>query len=127
MTIYYYDISKKGRDLLGTKDIPMLTNEQTVKESIMNLFQTQPFTVPMNPEIGLDLDRYLFDPIDDLSAAMMKIDIEMGLKRYEPRINNIQVQVIGDEDLQTYIIYLNFEINFTNSNQEMVIDFKSIR
>ena len=127
MPIYYFDISKKGKDVLGTKDIPMLTNEQAVKESIWNILLTQPGTSLMDSEKGIDLDRYLFDFVDDLTASMMETDILMGLQKYEPRINNINVVVTPDEENQTFLININYDINFTNSTQEMEIPFTKIR
>lgn len=125
--VYYFDVSKKGKDLLGTKDIPMLINEQAVKEEIYNLFHTQPGSIPMFPDKGIDLDRYLFEPIDDFTAEMMRNDIEIALKKYISRISNINILVIPEEENETYIINLNYEVTFTNSQQSMVLDFKKIR
>jgi phage baseplate assembly protein W len=127
MPVYYYDISKKGKDLLGTRDVPMLTNEQAVKESISNLLSTQPGSKLYDPKYGIDLDRYLFEFVDDLTATMMQTDIEMGIRNYEPRATNLVVIVDADEENQTFYITIQFTVNFSNSQQEMKIDFKKIR
>jgi hypothetical protein len=127
MSIYYYDFSKKGRDLLGSKDVPLITNEQSIKESIINLLSTEPGSRPMDPRYGLNLHRYLFEPLDDITADLLAYDIKMGLEAFEPRINNIEVQIEPVEDENTFIIYISFNVKFTSSIEKMEIDFRKIR
>lgn len=127
MSIYYYDFSKKGRDLLGNKDVPLITNEQSIKESIINLLSTEPGTRPMDPRYGLNLQRYLFEPLDDITADLLAYDIKMGLESFEPRINNIEVQIEAVEEENTFIIYISFQVKFTSSIEKMEIDFRKIR
>ena len=91
---YYFDFSKKGQDYLGIKDIPVIKNDQAVKEGIINLLSTEVGTRPMHPEYGVDLSRYLFEPIDDITSDLITYNIELALERFEPRVSNVAVTVI---------------------------------
>jgi len=125
--VFYFDVSKKGQDLLGTKDIPLLKNEQAVKESVLNLLSTEIGSRPMHPDYGINLNRYLFEPIDDITSDLIAYDIQRGLEVYEPRINNVNVEVIPTEEENSYTIYLSFNIVYSNSNETLEIDFQKIR
>jgi uncharacterized protein len=125
--IIYWDISKKGKDLLGTKDVPIISNDQAIKESIYNLFHTQRGTRLMNPEYGLDMNSYLFEPIDDFTAQTMQYDIKEGIERWETRIKNLEVEVIPYEDENAYVVNINFTISYTNTPETLQIRFQRVR
>jgi len=122
-----FDVSKKGQDVLGTKYMPLLKNEQAVKESVLNLLSTEIGSRPMHPDYGINLNRYLFEPIDDITSDLIAYDIQRGLEVYEPRINNVNVEVIPTEEENSYTIYLSFNIVYSNSNETLEIDFQKIR
>jgi phage baseplate assembly protein W len=124
---YYFDVSKKSINPLNNGDIAILKNMQAILESISNIIQTGRNTVLMKPEQGIDLDQYIFEPIDDLTALQIKDDIEHGLNKYEPRIKNVVVMVIPDEENQTFNIIINCIETITNSNQQFEINFNKIR
>lgn len=127
--IYYFDVSKKGIDLIGTRDVPVLTNEQAVKESLYNLLLTETGTKVMDPLYGLDLEQYLFEPNDDMTAEAMQYDIMTGIQAIEDRINNLEVIVVPDEDekANSYVITINFTVIFSNVTQTLQVDFNKIR
>jgi phage baseplate assembly protein W len=125
--IYYFDISKKGRDLVGNRDLPLLTNEQAVKESIYNILLTEVGTKIMDPQYGINLERYLFQPIDGFSSEAMQYDIYHGIRRFEDRISNLVVTVVPFEDESSYWITIDFEVVFSNTTQTLKVDFTKIR
>jgi len=58
--VYFFDITKIGKDLTGKRDISLLVNEQALLESVMNIMQTEPGERVWNPEFGCSLNQYLF-------------------------------------------------------------------
>lgn len=124
--IYFFDFSKKG-DLQGNKDLTKITNEQAVMESVYNILLTQPGERVMNAAFGCNIDRYLFEPIADYTAEFMRSEIHTALINYEPRINELLVEVIPDEDNNTYIININFTVNTTTEVQRLQTTLKKIR
>ena len=124
---YYFDFSKKGVDYLGNQDIPVIKNDQAIKEAVLNLLSTEVGSRPMHPTYGIGLDRYLFEPIDDITADLISFEVQLGLERFEPRINNINVEVIPDEDSLSFSLTVGFDIVYSGSSEVLEIDFKKIR
>jgi|GEM_PF-6490313 phage baseplate assembly protein W len=125
--IYYWDVSKKSINPLNNKDIAVLNNAQAILESISNILQTGLYTVLWSPDEGIDLDKYLFEPIDNITAMQIQQDIIYGLDLYEPRVKNVVVTVIPDIDNETFNIIINCTETITNSDQTFQVDFKKIR
>jgi phage baseplate assembly protein W len=126
-TIYYWDVSKKTTNPLNNKDIAVLNNAQAILESISNILQTGFYTVLWSPDEGIDLVKYLFEPIDNITAMQIQQDIIYGLNLYEPRVKNVVVTVIPDIDNETFNIIINCTETITNSDQTFQVDFKKIR
>jgi len=96
------------RDVQGSYDL------QAIKNSIINAFLTSPGQKILNPEFGLDLRRYLFEPVNSSTAYMIKYDIDTRLPDQEPRIELINVQVDAVTDAQEY--YIAMQINVPSLN-----------
>jgi len=90
-------------------DVQALYDVEAIKNSITNAFLTTPGDKILNPTFGIDLRRFLFEPVDDFISEIIKDDIKVKLPRMEPRIELKNVTVVGDEDNQQYNISL--EIN----------------
>lgn len=126
-TTFYFDFSKKGQDLLGNQDVPIMINDQAIKESIINLLSTEIGSRPMNPTYGVNLDKYLFEPIDEITSDLLSFEISNALDAFESRINNVKVNVTPTEDELSYTIDISFGITYTNGTEVLSIDFKKIR
>ena len=126
-SIYYFDISKKGIDILNNKDVPVLTDSNAIRESVINLLSTENETFIYDPEKGVDLNKYIFEPIDEFTAAMIKYEINLSLNKYESRIKDLEVSVVPIEEENTYEINITYKEIFSNSEQTIQIDFKKIR
>jgi phage baseplate assembly protein W len=91
------------------KDIDALYDIEAVKNSIMTALTTSPGDKILTPKYGIDLRRYLFEPIDDFILDIIKDDIEIKLPVMEPRVQVVNVDVQGSED--TNEIYITMQIN----------------
>lgn len=103
-----YNTQLNKREFLN--DIEALYDIEAVKNSIKTAFLTAPGQKILNPEYGVDLRQYIFEPIDDFTAEIIKDDIESKLPQMEPRITLRNVSVVGDEDNQTYWIELQIDV-----------------
>lgn len=120
--IYYYDISKIGKDYTGRKDISILTNEQAILESVSNILATEQGERVMRPDFGCALNQYLFEPLDAVTTTMIKKTITDSINKYETRIENLEVNVTPDEDNNTYEITVVFNMKTTNKNNKNSIN-----
>ena len=81
-----------------------------IKNSIVNCFLTAPGQKILNPTFGIDLRRFLFEPVDDYTSEIIEDDISRRLPLLEPRITVTNVSVIADPDAQEYQIFLQINI-----------------
>lgn len=96
------------------KDIQANFDEEAIKISISNIFLTSPGQKILNPTFGLDMRRYLFEPISEFISILIGDDIENKLPDQEPRITVEDVSVIPDFDNQEYRIFLQINVPSLN-------------
>jgi|TARA_R110002110_G_scaffold229884_1_gene445442 phage baseplate assembly protein W len=92
------------------KDVSVLYDIEAIKNSIVTAFLTSPGDKILSPLYGVDLRQYIFEPVDDFTADIIQEDIESKLPRMEPRITVKNVEVIGDEDANSYYINLQIDV-----------------
>mgnify|MGYP003137617815 CR=1 FL=1 len=105
-SVYYNNQFNKSSIL---KDVQGLYDENAILNSIANIFLTAPGQKILSPEFGLDLRRYLFEPISDFGAFSIRDDIQNRLPLMEPRVEIEGVSVIPNSDDNEYRI--NLQIN----------------
>jgi|TARA_R110002020_G_C15725624_1_gene723491 phage baseplate assembly protein W len=120
-TARYYNRQLEKTDNL--KDIEGLYDLESIKNSIANIFLTSPGQKILNPEFGLDLRRYLFEPMNNFTVYEIKDDIKNNLPSQEPRIQLENVEIKGDRENQAY--YITLQINVPSLNA-YGISFKSL-
>lgn len=125
--IYYYDITKIGKDFVGKKDISIITNEQALLESVVNILSTEPGERIMNPEFGCPLQRFVFEPLDNITARQIKNTIIDSILKFETRINDLDVSIIPDENNNTYTIDVIFSMKTSDKKQTINITLNKIR
>jgi phage baseplate assembly protein W len=101
------------------RDIAADFDENAIRNSIYNLFNTVPGQNLLNPEYGLNLVKYLFEPLNEYNGRLIGNAIIDGLSTYEPRVvvNNIDIQI--NEDEQTYYITLSIAIPILNAQLQI--------
>lgn len=92
------------------KDIQASYDIEAIKNSISNAFRTIPGQKILNPQFGIDIRQYLFEPVDIYTAELIRDDIERELPLAEPRITISDVVVEGNEDEQEYQIDLQINV-----------------
>jgi phage baseplate assembly protein W len=93
-----------------TKDVPALINERAIMRSIRNLVQTIPTERFFNLEIGSDIRRSLFEFVDFGTASIIKDQILNTISNFEPRVNNVQVEVNPNPDRNEFEVTVVFNI-----------------
>jgi len=99
------------------KDIQIAEDLGAIKNSLFNLFTTVPGQKILNPIYGLNLTQYLFVPISTTQAQIIGETIFTGIRKYEPRVNIITINVETDYDNNQYNIYLVLSIPSLNITQ----------
>jgi phage baseplate assembly protein W len=79
-------------------DILAIKNETAIARSVRNLVFTLPGERFFNQNLGSKVSRVLFENIDQVSASIIKDEIETTINNYEPRVQLISVDVAPDYD-----------------------------
>jgi len=93
-----------------TSDIIALKNESAIARSVRNIVFTVPGEKPFDEDFGSQISQALFENINDISANIIKSEIQSSLKRYEPRVNVREVEVNPNFDQNEFNVTIVYEI-----------------
>ena len=93
-----------------TDDIIGVKNDTAIARSIRNLVLTSPGERFFNPKLGSEVSEILFDTVDDISAAVIKDEIEQTIIKFEPRVKLEDVKVKGDFDNNQFNITVTYDV-----------------
>ncbi len=93
-----------------TNDLPVLVNQQAIRRSIRNLVQTIPTERFFNPILGSDVRQSLFEFVDFGTASDIRDQILNTISNFEPRVNDVDVQVDPRPDENEFEITIIFNI-----------------
>jgi len=91
-------------------DLIALRNESAIARSIRNLVLTYPGERFFNENIGSKISRSLFENIDEITASVIRDEIENTINNYEPRVNFIEVFVDPNYDNNEFNVTINYQI-----------------
>ncbi len=106
----FKDISLSFTPHPVTKDLPILKNENAIVRSVRNLVQTIPTERFFNSELGSDVQDSLFGFVDYGTASLIEDQIITTVTNFEPRVENIQVEVDPQQDNNSFGVIVKFDI-----------------
>ena len=110
LTNIYSDLDLTFNLVPGTKDVARSFDDQAVIRSIRNLLLTNFYERPFQPNLGGNIDRLLFEPANNLTASLIKNEIQNVITNYEPRAKIDNIVVNADIDNNSFVISLSFYI-----------------
>jgi len=93
-----------------TKDLPVLTNERSIRRSVRNLVETIPTERFFNSTLGTNIRKSLFEFVDYSTAVIIEDQIRNTVRFYEPRVTNLKVQVDPRPDDNSFDVNVIFDI-----------------
>ena len=106
----FKDISLSFSPHPVTKDLPVLLNERAIVRSVRNLVETIPTERFFNSLIGTDIRDSLFENYTRTTVAVIEDQIRETVYNFEPRVDNLDVEVIGRPDRNELEVKVLFEI-----------------
>lgn len=103
-----FDIAFKAHPV--TKDLVKKTGANAVVQAIVDLIQTNHYEKPFHPEIGGNVRRLLFEPIDNITANLLSQEIQRTIKNFEPRATVLGVYVQSSPEQNGYDVTIEFSI-----------------
>ena len=99
-----FEVNPINADIIGVK------NDTAIARSIRNLVLTTPGERFFNEDLGSGVSEILFDNVDDISAAVIRDEIEQTINRFEPRVELEDVKVKGDSDNNEFNVTITYNI-----------------
>ena len=106
----FKDISMSFKVSPLTFDLIANKNETAIARSIRNLILTAPGERPFNPELGSQVSRLLFNPMDDITTDSLREQISNTINNFEPRVEINTVEVTPEYDNNGYNVLISYFI-----------------
>lgn len=108
-------------------DVARITDFEAVRRSIKSLILTDKYERLLDPNIGSNINRILFEPMDGSSATVLQNYIRETISNYEPRAQLIDVLVIPDDDRNQYTVTIYFSVQFSEDVQTVSLFLNRVR
>ena len=99
-----FQVNPLNYDIIATK------NETAIARSVRNLILTQPGERFFNQNLGSGVSKALFENLDQISASVIKDEIENTINNYEPRVDLINVDVEPNYDNNEFNVTIHYYI-----------------
>tara|TARA_B100000427_G_scaffold123713_1_gene102952 strand:+ start:1959 stop:2351 length:393 start_codon:yes stop_codon:yes gene_type:complete len=95
----FKDLSVTFKKHPVTDDVITVKDKAAITQSIKNLLLTNKGERLFQPQLGSNLQKSLFEPLDYGTAGMIKSQVKETIKRWEPRV--IVEDVLCEPDFNT--------------------------
>ncbi len=106
----FKDISLSFTPHPVTKDLTVIKDANAIKRAVRNLVQTIPRERFFNPNLGTDIRGSLFDFCDFGTASVIQQQIQTTIENYEPRVDNLKIEVFPKPDTNEFEVNIYFDI-----------------
>jgi phage baseplate assembly protein W len=93
-----------------------------VAESIKIILLTKKGERMMRPDFGCNISKYMFDILDITTLKQIELEIEEAIKKWEYRIEDLQVQVQEDKENEGRLI-INVQYVLLNNPEPIVQNY----
>lgn len=119
--VIYQDILYSSLFDRDTKDIFLLSNEDSVKQSILSILLTNRGERPFSPLFGSDINKILFENVTPQTTTQLISFITNAIENFEPRANLINVLASPLPDENAYTVTVVFSV--INKTEPITLDF----
>ncbi len=106
-----------------TGDLQVTKEDAAVKQSVVNLLLTIPGERPFNSNLGSRISELLFEPLDYGIAAQIQSEIRTTLRKYEPRIGIVELNVEPEYEQNSFSVHMEYEIVGRQDDTPQEINF----
>tara|TARA_B100001142_G_scaffold6565_1_gene6667 strand:- start:48437 stop:48829 length:393 start_codon:yes stop_codon:yes gene_type:complete len=99
-------------------DLVVVKDKAAIVQAITALLLTNKGERPFQPDLGCDIRRSLFEPLDYATSGLIRSQVLDVLGKYEPRIEVEDIRVSPDEQNNGYDVELYFTI--VGRNDEVI-------
>ena len=117
----YQDVSFTMFKHPMNRDVGKKTAASAVKQAIEALLKTNHYERPMQPHIGSDIKKLLFEPMDNITSELLKSEVTQAVTRLEPRASILNTKVTPQYENNRYVVRIIFSIESTQKPEQMEV------
>lgn len=110
--------------LLDKKRGFSLTNQELVKQDLLNHIYTIPGERVHQPEFGTRIPMLAFEPLDNATLSIVREDLTKAIA-YDPRLRLVDMVVNAVPDQNMIIAFVDVEYVQLNVTETLKLDFKT--
>lgn len=104
-------------------ELALSAHEDDIREAIEIILGTAQGERVMRPDFGAGLQALAFEPLNTATIALAQHRVEEALITWEPRIDNIAVEVTADTAQGRLLLDVRYRIRATNTFYNLVYPF----
>lgn len=104
-----------------TNDLDIFIDEESISNSIRNIVFFAKNSVVFRPTLAADIESYLFEPLSPITARSIQDAIQNAVGVYEPRIEQLSVDVNMLRDVDGYQVIVSYLPKKSIDRVEVVI------
>ncbi len=110
---------------LEVEGVPaMVAYEEDIHQSILIIMGTEPGERVMRPDFGVGLNRFVFEPANTTTMALIKTRVNESLIDWEPRIEVVEVSVTLDANERNLLLMeVTYRVRAPNTLHNLVYPF----
>ena len=106
----FKDISMTFQSNPLNNDLIALKNANAIARSVRNIVMTIPGERFFQPSFGSDVNRVLFNNMDEISASVLEDEIRNSIRNYEQRVKLRSILVSPNFDNNTFDTVITYDI-----------------
>jgi uncharacterized protein len=104
-------------------EVATVAHEEDIRQAILLILGTTPGERVMRPDFGAGLNALPFEVINTTTMTLARHHVEEALITWEPRIDQITVQVTAEAPLGRLMIDIRYRVRATNTFYNLVYPF----
>lgn len=118
-TSTYSDFNNSFTQNPITNDLGRITNQNAIRQSLINLINTDKYERLLNPLIGSNIRRALFEPANGRTTVILQSAIKETIDNFEPRVNLLDVICAPFPDQNGYQVNIKYSITMSSAIQNL--------
>ena len=98
-----------------------MSEAEEIAQSVRMILLTHRGERPYRPEFGSDLARYAFENVDTTLRTLIRQEVIAALRKWEPRIFNIQVTFEPNLQEGALLVNVSYEILSTGASAQVSV------
>lgn len=107
-------------------DREIVRDETAINNSIIAILTTPRESRVFNRDFGSNIMNLLFDPMDEITASRIRIEVIEAIQKWEYRVSLTSAAVLPDFDNQQYYVEIEYTIP-SLQNRDVTLKFNLVK